>query len=178
MSASPLLLDACVVINIAACGIDPRELAEINGYAFVAVSTVALETLFLNAGGQGGAREAINLEQWSVQGMVTLTQLSPIEIGYFIDLARELDDGEAATLAAAVCRGLPVATDDRKAIRVAGEQDPPVTVVSTSTLLRTWARETNAPQRDVSEALTRIEVRASFLPNRSDPHHSWWTASR
>ena len=178
MSVSPLLLDACVVINVAACGIDPRELAEINGYAFVTVSTVALEALFLNAASQGGAREVINLEQWSVQGMITLTQLNPIEIDFFIDLARQLDDGEAATLAAAICRGLPVATDDRKAIRVAGEQDPPVTVVPTSTLLRTWARETSAPQRDVSEALTRIEVEASFLPNRSDPHHSWWTASR
>ena len=178
MSAAPLLLDACVVINIAASGIDPRDLAETNGYTFVAVSIIALDALFLDAGIEIDARGIIDLEQWSFQGMITLTQLNPIELGYFVALARELDDGEAATLAAAVCRGLPVATDDRKAIRVAGEQDPPVTVVSTSTLLRTWARDTSTPRQDVSEALRNIEVRASFLPNRSDPNRSWWIDNR
>ena len=178
MPVSPLLLDACVAINIAACGIDPGKLAEINGYTFMAVSTVALETLFLDAGSDADARELINLEQWSVQGMITLTQLNPIELDYFIDLARKLDDGEAATLAAAICRELPVATDDRKAIRVAAEQDPSVTVVSTSTLLRTWARDTSAPRQELSEALRNVEMRASFLPNRSDPNRLWWIDNR
>ena len=169
-----LLLDACVMINLAASGIPLRELASNNQVAFAMVSVAAREALYIRAVDDRDRREEIEVTEHAHRGELTLVDLRHDELPTFIDLARKLDDGEAASLAVAVHRRLPLATDDRKARRLAQASTPAIELVTTSGLLRGWASARDESAARVSDALRSIEIRASFAPGRTDPNRDWW----
>jgi predicted nucleic acid-binding protein len=81
-------------------------------------------------------------------------------------------DGESMCLALAEQRGWVVATDDRRAIRVA--QQAGLTVVSCPQLLKTWADATTPDQATLLRVLQNIEILAQFKPNTSMPEYPWW----
>jgi predicted nucleic acid-binding protein len=85
--------------------------------------------------------------------------------------AVRLGAGEAASLAIARSRGLPLATDDRPA-RAAAAEDPSVLVISTAELMHRWVQE--RPPDEVRGALVAITGRAAFRPPSSDPLAEWW----
>ena len=173
-----LLLDACVMINVAASGVPLRELAIRNGVTFAMERTAAGEVLFLAPADEGGARERIDVVGTAERGDLRLVDLTPSEQSTFVDFARDVDDGEAATLAVATHRGWAVATDDQKARRLARASEPPVEVVTTSALLRAWARASGEPAERVSDVLHRVESRARSIPRRTDPYRDWWHEAR
>lgn len=172
-----LLLDACVMINLAASGIPIGDLAGRNDVAFVMVRVAAREALYIRAIDDRDRREAIDVADHAHRGEITLVDLRPDELPTFVDLAGHLDDGEAASLSAAIHRRLPLATDDRKARRLAQARTPAVDLVTTSGLLRGWASD-QEPLARVSDALRSVEVRASFVPGRDDPYRGWWMRVR
>lgn len=172
-----LLLDACVLINLAASGIPIGDLAGRNDVAFVMVRVAAGEALYIRAIDDRDKRDAIDVADYANRGEITLVDLRYGELRTFVDLARHLDDGEAASLAVAIHRRLPLATDDRKARSLAQARTPAVKLVTTSDLLRGWASD-QEPASRVSDALRNVEVRASFVPGRSDPHRGWWMRVR
>ncbi len=173
-----LLLDACVTINLAASGVPLREMASRNQVAFAMVSVVAREALYVRALDNRDRREEINVAHHVRRQEITLVDLRNDELPTFVDLARHLDDGEAASLAVAVHRRLPLATDDRKARRLAQTRTPAVEIVTTAGLLRGWAADHDKSAARVSDTLRSIELRASFVPGRSDPHREWWMKAR
>ena len=173
-----LLLDACVIINIAASGIPLGELASHNQSAFAMVRVAAREALYIRAIDDRKRREPIDVADHARRGDLTLVDLRHDELPTFVDLARHLDDGEAASLAVAIHRRLPLATDDRKARRLAEASTPAVELVTTSGLLRGWASDQGGPEGRVSDALRSVEIRASFVPGRNDPHRDWWMRAR
>ena len=173
-----LLLDACVMINLAASGIPLRDLAGRNKVAFAMVRVAAREALYIRAINDRDSREVIDVADHAHRGEVTLVDLRHDELPTFVDLARQLDDGEAASIAAAIHRRLPLATDDRKARRLARASTPAVELVTTSGLLRGWASDQDEPAARVSDALRSVEIRASFVPGRNDPHRGWWMRVR
>ena len=136
------------------------------------------ETLYLGPRDGSGARERIDVEGYAHGGDLSLVDLRPSEQVAFAELAQQIDDGEAATLAVAIHRGWAFATDDRKARRLARTVDPPVELVTTPALLYGWAAEHDEPAERVSDVLHRIERRARFVPPRSDPHRDWWIKAR
>ena len=77
-------------------------------------------------------------------------------------------------LALAERRGWVVATDDRKAIRVA--QQAGLTVASCPELVKAWAAATTPSQAVLKKVLQDIQVLAQFQPNPSMPEHGWWVA--
>ena len=94
------------------------------------------------------------------------------ELDAFVRFAMELDDGEASCLAIAQSRGWVVATDDRKAQRIASEND--IELISTPKLIQKWMRATSPDEAMVVEVLGKIERFGRFRPRRTDPHHGWW----
>ena len=170
-----LLLDACVVINLIGSGVPLAELAGANQSQFLMARLAAQEVLFLGSESEEGALEPIVLERLE-QGSLGLVDFDDDERLAFIELARHLDDGEAATLAIAHRRRWPVATDDRKAQRLAESLEPPILLVSTSALLREWAMTTDS-SRQIADALRNVERRASYSPRRNDPDRAWWTGA-
>ena len=170
-----LLLDACVIINLAASGVPLQDLASGNRVDFVMTRRTAEEALYLDPVDEGGAQEEIDVVGFARQGALLLIDLLPDELSTFIELARHVDDGEAATLSVSVHRGWACATDDRKAQRLALEVEPPLEIVTTSSLMYGWAENRSVPAPQVHHALQGIERRASFVPRASDPYQSWWT---
>ena len=114
---SPLLLDACVVINLAATDHLPH-IAQAAEVTFTLVRQAAAEVGYLRDLTDGELTlTPIDLGFYD-GATLEITGLTPAEYPLYVDLARTVDDGEAATIAVAAERGIPLATDDRKARRV------------------------------------------------------------
>jgi hypothetical protein len=107
-------------------------------------------------------------------GLLSLCQPeSSDEQARFVHYAtRFRSDGEAICLALAESRGWHVATDDRKAIRVA--QQAGLTVLSCPELIRAWADATRPDTVSLVRVLSDIQRLAQFRPNSTMPESSWW----
>lgn len=81
-------------------------------------------------------------------------------------------DGEAMCIGLAEQRGWVIATDDRKAIRIARQAG--LTVVSGPELMKRWADATGPAQATLHKVLQDIQVLAQFKPNPTLPEYQWW----
>ena len=99
---------------------------------------------------------------------------TPDEEATFVELAAVVDDGEAMTGALAAHRQCSLATDDRKARRVLGEQIPTVPLLSTLELLKLWVDGAAVPDTELRAAVEGIRVGASYVPGPRAPLYSWW----
>jgi hypothetical protein len=132
-----VVLDACCLINLSAADALDTWLGDI-GLNWMLPEAVVDEALFLRCASSGfsdhskpesaeSAREPILLEQHIQNGLLTVIRPeTEEEVVAYVTFAHELDDGEAMALAIAQTRGWQLATDDRKAIRLAGEAGVPV----------------------------------------------------
>jgi hypothetical protein len=171
-SGQLVVLDACVLLNLVASGRPLQEFASAADLSFMVVGQAEREVVWLDPLDPEDPREQIDLEPLVATGRLQRLVLADDELMRFVALARELDDGEAATIAVAESRGLAVATDDRKARRILSALDPQPVVTSTAAIVRAWAGSRS--DAEVRGCLTSIERRASFLPPRSDPAREWW----
>jgi len=173
-----LLLDACVAINLAASGIALNELADASAVRFLMTSVAAAEALWLAPLELGGERELIEVKGLVDTARLQLVDLVGDELEKFIAFAREIDDGEAATFAVATNRNLPVATDDRRAQRLALVTVPPISIIGTTQLLKTWVDASAVEPERAADMVRSVERRASYIPRRDDPHLAWWVTLR
>ena len=165
--------DACVVINLVATGRSNEILAASDHRLLVPRIVADHELGYLDiAGSDPLERELIDLAPLVGAGSALVVDLVAEELDEFVIFARDVDDGEAAALAIARHRELRIATDDRKAQRVASQAQPSIAIIRTSELLRTWSE--NVPPAEVSAALRAIRDRAHYLPRSSDPNYAWW----
>jgi predicted nucleic acid-binding protein len=172
VSAVPsILLDACSLINFVASGVALNVIAEANDCRFAATTIAMDETLYI-AGTTPGERELIDIEALARLGVLTVVELNPAEVSEFVALAQTVDDGEASTLAVAQHRGLSVATDDRRAVRLANELG--INVHTTAAILRRWSAACFASEEQIATALWSVEVRGNFVPRREDANRIWW----
>lgn len=174
-SNSALLLDACSLINLVASGIPLADMAHAIGRQFIVTTFAAEESLFVSGLSDSDPAIPVGVEALATAGHLTITSLTTDELAQFIELAKSIDDGEASTLAVARARELDLATDDRRAIRVANEIG--VNVTTTAQLVRLWAENSESSADEVSVALSNIERRGNFSPRREDPERAWWEAS-
>jgi predicted nucleic acid-binding protein len=174
MDPQDVLVDACVVINLAASQIWD-EVAEANGYQFVLTRKVTEESQFYYLVRPSGLdRVEIDMQALEARGAITIEDPLPGELGTFVEYAQHLDDGEAETLAVSVHRGIELATDDLRAIKFVDEQQLPVKLVRTSSMVYAWASKVNPAQTLLTEVLRRISLGARFMPPKSAPHADWW----
>jgi len=168
-----LLLDACVAINLMATGrLD--AVASAAGVTFLLLRQAAAEAGALRdlVGGEL-VRTPIDFTPHVQAGTLRVVGLVAVELPRYVECARQVDDGEAATIAAAVCRGIPLATDDRRARRLCADLGLPEPV-RTLALLRGYAEDADLSRRDVRSLLCATRARASFAPPRADPDTPWW----
>ena len=93
---------------------------------------------------------------------VQVVNLRHDEYASFVEFASMVDDGEAEALAICASRHLVLATDDRKARRIALERDVPVRLTSTASMMRHWATRAMEKEPQLSEAV----VTALMSPDR------------
>jgi predicted nucleic acid-binding protein len=178
MAARRLSIDACVLINLCATG-RLHDIASNLDACFIVVQEVASESFYLSSTGKRDDRlTPIDLDGLLANGLIELTSLDGDEFTTFVRVAERLDDGEAATLALALHRGLPLATDDRAALRLIDADYPRMEVLSTSQIIRRYCERARLSSVDVAGCLNAIEQRASFVPPDRDPEVEWWRSAR
>jgi predicted nucleic acid-binding protein len=117
--------------------------------------------------------EAIDLTEALAEGLLHRCELeNETEAGHFVQFATSVDDGEAICLALAKCRNWVVATDDRKAIRLARNES--INTITTAEIVKLWTDSCNATDEAIAEVLRRIELYARFSPRKDFPLHDWW----
>lgn len=169
---SPItLLDACALLSLFATGRMQEIVRAVSGPVAV-VDTVAVEALFVRKTTEGVWEEVpVDLTPLNRGGVLsTLHAETEDELLTFIDLAVDLDDGEAMTGALAIHRGCAVVTDDRKAERILAGRVP---LRSTLDLIKSWADGEGLPDATLRPLLLAIDERG-YTPPRSHPLRAWW----
>jgi predicted nucleic acid-binding protein len=170
-------LDACCAINLFATG-RVQELVTELPHRFALVDVVKAESLYVRRGGLGDDAQDLVLVDWSplvdAGQVVVLTLEGEAEENAFVELAANLDDGEAATCALAVSRGYAVATDDRRARSLLAARAPQLRVYSTLDIVRQWCDQRALGANEIAVLLQGLRERGRFLPPRHDPLRPWW----
>lgn len=167
-----LLLDACVVINLAAGGI-LRSLAQEAGADLFAVEQVTAEVLYIDD--DENEREELDWSALAADGIVRPLALDGgEELTTFLGLVPRLGDGEAASVAAARHRGLVLATDDVLALTTAASGEPVVETVTTPDVVSWWADAVAADEQRVAVTIRCIEARARYRPPVAHALAPWW----
>lgn len=172
MTRQVLLVDACVAINI--CSTDELpQIASRLSITFLMVDQAAGEVRELRELIDNEVVvKAIDLQSYG-QGNLQLTSLLESEYPAFVELAKQIDDGEAATIVVARARNMSLATDDRKARRISKELGLPE-AVHTLSLLHQYSQAAELDRVRIREMLVKVHRRASYQPRQSDPHFEWW----
>ena len=174
MTAETILLDACDLLNLYGTGEIESILSHLP-YRFVAGARALREAQWVRAEGEA-ERERVEVRPLIEAGLLAEESLQgQAETDLFIEFGLLIDDGEAETLALAVARGYSVATDDRKARRIAAERLTGAQLLGTLELLHEWQVRTGLENAAMREILRRMAFRSSYIPRRSDPLWDWWT---
>ena len=168
----PAVIDTCVLINILATG-RVTEIVRVIAPTLLVCPAVAEESLYLRPFEAEGRPEPVDLRKLIAAGILTPCQMEEgTEVDLYVAYAEDLDDGEAMSLAIAQSRNLALATDERKARRLARENAPQLSLISTTEIIRAWT-EGKDPS-DVTAVVHSILTRARFRPADSDPLALWW----
>ena len=172
-----VLLDSSVLINVLATGRADEVLRIFPAGAGICAA-VEGESLFLRGETPADPPTRIILTPLIDCGMLLRHDvLNEAEQSLYVDLASELDDGEAMTIAIAHYRRFVAATDDRKARRVATQRfGNDLALLRTSDILFNWTQDAVLEKSTVQEILRRIERVAQFRPANDDPLREWWTS--
>lgn len=170
-------IDACCLIDLLASG-DAEAILRATGFTWHLPSAVQGEVQYCRQHDpvQPGKFVIVPADLTGLISSSVLSACDPEnqqELDRFTHYATLFrSDGESMCLALAEQRKWIVATDDRKAIRVA--QQAGLTVVSCPELVKTWANATGPDQAALNKVLQDIQVLAQFKPYPSLPHYQWW----
>ena len=169
------VIDSCCLINLFAVG-QFGEWLPVLGFSWHVPRAVRGETLYLRDWDEDGTprKTPIDLQQEIDQGTLAACDvMAGAETALYVQLAVDLNDGEAMALAIARTRGWGLATDDRRAQRVAATLN--VDVLTTPDLMHKWAGAVGVGEDKIGRALRRIEKHARFRPSEDDVLYQWWS---
>lgn len=177
LQLAPIILDASCLLNLYASG-RFKEIAEslpeplvVSDYV---VEQEALFVTYKESEQDEEQKRTVDLNLLVSAGLIKVLAInSEEEQETFVDLASELDDGEAITISLAEHHGCCVATDDRKALRVISERAS-IHATSTLELVKRWAELRNVSKTEIKSVLSLIWTGASYYPGEREPLYSWW----
>ncbi len=179
MAPDPAAIDACCLIDLLASG-RAEEILRASGLAWHLPVAVQGEVRYQRRhdAAQAGAilTDPADLSPYIASGLLIPCQPDdPQEQARFVQYATVFrSDGEAMCLALAESRGWTVATDDKKAIKVAEKAG--LKVISCPQLVKAWADATRPDAATVARVMTDIQTLAQFRPNSMMPEAVWWAA--
>jgi predicted nucleic acid-binding protein len=172
------IVDACCLINLCATN-RLSDILQAQEGSFHVSAEVRCEALSVY---QPAADDAERLELTPIDlssaiqsGLLKECKLDGLaELNAFVEFAIQLNDGEASCLAIAKSRGWRVATDDKKAIRLATAEG--ISVATTPQIIKKWVDVVVPESGDVVDMLLRIEKFAKFRPHRTNMLFGWWAS--
>jgi predicted nucleic acid-binding protein len=163
--------DADVLMNLLATNCAVEMLKDL-GMVFIVSPAVASESIYLESADVSGERDLVDLLTLEEAGVLERTNLGDNDVELLIELVQQVDDGEAQAIAIAEERGLPLATDDRKARLVAEERGN--VLLSTPEVLQLRQVTANVSDSRVSSILRLIERRSHYRPPADHRLYDWW----
>jgi predicted nucleic acid-binding protein len=174
MPGDTVILDACCTLNLAATG-RMAEIVEQLPYLFCIGRRALGEALWLRIPGEE-ERERVDLQPLVQLRLLAVHNLQgPAEEALFVRFSGQIADAEAEAAALAILRGYVLATDDRKARRVATADSPLLRLTSTLELIQEWQDAAAIPAENVADILHRVADRARYRPRRNHPLWEWWS---
>jgi len=171
-----ILLDACVLLNL--CATDRlEEIGRSVPGGFSVCTAVREEALFLREPTDPvQPLKPVRLDPLFAQGVLQPLTLATEEETLFVNLAAELDEGEAMSMAIAMHRNLDLATDDRKAIKLyAAHGGDAGKLWTTPRLLKAWSDAALPAPAELVRIACAIRDRARYLPPATHPLYAWWS---
>ena len=171
------VIDACCLIDLLATG-HAEDILRAANFDWYLPTAVEGEVLHIRAYDptKPGQYLKVDVDLSPLKGPGLLQVCAPAdqtELDQFVYYASVFrSDGEAMCLAIAEQRGWVLATDDRKAIRVARQAG--LTVISCPALVKNWADTTKPNPATLQKALMDIQLLAQFKPNSAMPEYPWW----
>jgi predicted nucleic acid-binding protein len=134
--------------------------------------------VFERQGMTQGARVPVDLTAAvSSNSLVLDAELSTDdELAMLVELSFEVDQGEAETIAAVMCRGGGLVTDDGKAMKAIASRSPDTPVITSVGLIRRWAESVGIQREALREVLLDMQLGGNFIPGRREPHLAWWNS--
>lgn len=171
----PLVLDACVLLNLIASD-RASEIFLAQGRRILVGERAAKESFYLRSTDDPLERRPVDLSALIDASALEIVSIEgENETEMFIDLAAELDDGEAESLSVALIRGYTVATDDRKARRVFSSHcSDGVELLSTPEIVHRWVERCSVDNDAARKTLENIRRKASYHPTVVEPCSAWW----
>jgi predicted nucleic acid-binding protein len=169
-------LDSCSLLNLFASGQLERIATDLDLRFHVIPKVYPDESRFIvaRAGLIRTHQVPVNLERAIEAGLVICApDLNDAEKVFFIQYAAVVDDGEAATFAAAVSRGLGVITDDRGARKKFDLLAPQVIKFTSVGLVRQWVEAQNIDNDTAQEVLVNIQICGGYTIGRNEPEIAW-----
>ena len=177
MPESTAIIDACSLINFYATTFLESILKHLS-LNFYIVEQVKNESLYIrrpDESERGFDYEAIVLDPYFKSNLLKVVSLeTDNEKKLFINLADQLDDGEAATLAIAISREMQVITDDKKAIRILRQDFPAIHYLTTLDIMKDWSKRDFIEFQEIKKALHNILIYANYLPPQKHHLFNWW----
>lgn len=174
------IIDACALLNLYASGF-LESILKSRPMPCCVVEQVKQESLFIRKPSDSAAsydREPVRLEPFFQSGLLKLVKLeNEAEQNMFINLAAQIDDGEAATIAVAIARSMQVVTDDKKAIRVLKQEAPTLVCLSTLEVVKGWSEVLAINPAELKMALENILKHANYLPSKKHHLFAWWQSA-
>lgn len=164
------IIDTCCFINFFASGQAANLLSAVGGAVAIPEASKR-EALYLAPPHPNEVPTSINIDE--VIAELKLSVVAPdneCELRRYVELAADLDDGEAMGLALAKERGLVLLTDERKARKKAAALE--VEVLTTCDVVAAW--EPSASKVEVIEVVQRISRRARYSPGSREARYEWW----
>lgn len=170
-----IVIDTCCLINIYASQQPSKIIQAVFGKAIIP-KQVSEESLFIKQPADDEPEQLvsveINFKELVECGVIEVVDFQGMELEQFIQLATLLDDGEAACLTVASSRALLLATDDRKAIKVANDLN--IEVLTTPEILMSWIVATLPKPEEIAKVIDNIERFGHFKPHHTSSHAEWW----
>lgn len=171
-----ILLDACVLLNL--CATDRlEEIGRCIPGGFSVAAAAREEALFLRDPGDAAQPlKPLALDLFFQRGVLQELPLATAEESLYVNIAAELDEGEAMSMAVAIYRNLDLATDDRKAIRLfASFGGDPKRLWSTLSIMKNWADSASPDGNELGRAIRAIRDRARYAPASNHLLYPWWS---
>jgi acetolactate synthase regulatory subunit len=173
----PIIFDACCLFTLFGTQRAEEVLRALRTDNYVCKYVVDHEPIQIYSGPDGderSERRVVSLDPLIDADVLEIVTLRAEEASTFIRIAREMDDGDARTLAIAAHRGFHVATDNRKARNDAKDRTPELPVITTPEILQMWEQQTGASPDDVRSVLQSVERRSRYRPPSDDPGYDGW----
>jgi predicted nucleic acid-binding protein len=169
------ILDTCCLINLYASQ-QPQRIIQAAFKEAIIPNQVAKEGLFIRQSSDDPkilVPMQINLDALIASSNIKVDGFEHNgELEQFVQLATVLEDGEAVCVAMASSRGFSLATDDRKAIAIAGVLN--IDVLTTPEILMNWIKVSSPGPKEIAKVIENIERYGRFKPHHTSNHAKWW----